>query len=293
MKTTRVNRSSTGSAIASGVTNLSRVAARMLACLADAGSAAVPDQTEPGTLIVRSARSGISLARGSYPEQAARELSSHDLVDYEPRSGPLRRVVISEPGKAFLRRAEAAGEEIPHLAQHREIAAVRIEGGSPLTVNAAENPLDWLRRRSDRQGEPLIDPVSYEAGERLRRDLTLGGLLPSVTARWDGAIGGGGPSDPAAATDAMIAARQRARSALAEVGSDLADLLIDLCGFLKGLETLERERGWPPRSGKVVVRLALRRLAEHYGLEAEARGPGRSRGVRIWRSADEQAASGG
>lgn len=129
----------------------------------------------------------------------------------------------------------------------------------------------------------MIDAAAYEAGERLRRDITLAGLLPGVTARWDAPMGGG-PAGPADATDRMVAARQRCRHAFEALGSDFSDLLIDLCGFLKGIELIEQERRWPPRSAKVVIRLALARLAEHYGLEAVARGPNASRGIRNWQA---------
>lgn len=290
MNLVALKRKSASRARVAAGSSLSRAALRLLAALSAVGTAVIADPTREGMMILRAGGAGVSLGRGHHPASAAEELVraglAERLAEGAPATSGRAAVTISEPGRAHLRR-QAAEPDGAFLAQHARIVSAEIEGEAGrarVQMNAAESPLDWLRRRRDRDGEPFLDPAAFEAGERLRRDLTLGGMLPSVTARWDGAIGGAGGAarDPAGATDAMIAARQRARRALDAVGRDLADLLIDLCGFLKGLESVERERGWPPRSGKVVVRLALRRLAEHYGLEVEARGPARSAGIRRW-----------
>jgi uncharacterized protein YjhX (UPF0386 family) len=273
---------------------LSREGVRLLAELRQPGRYAILDPTDDDALILRCARAGVSLGGGRFQLAVGEELQRHDLVE-ELGSFSRRCFRISIIGLARLRRA-GAGPGEAFAAQHRDLVEERIEvegRKTTLVVNASESPLDWLRRRKGFDGEPLIDSPCFEAGERLRRDLTFGAILPRVTANWSAAVADkarGAPRDLAYATEAVIAARERATRALEAVGADFADLLIDLCGFLKGLEQIERDRGWPARSGKVVVKLALGRLADHYGLQKAARGPERSRGIRGWRETAVEAA---
>ncbi|MDE2017809.1 MAG: hypothetical protein KGI57_08895 [Hyphomicrobiales bacterium] len=91
--------------------------------------------------------------------------------------------------------------------------------------------------------------------------------------------GGGGPG--LAPSEAMVAASRRVEGAIRALGRAQASLALDVCVHLKGLETVERERGWPPRAARVALVMALEGLAEHYGIAEEARGPSRG-AIRTW-----------
>ncbi len=254
-------------------------AARLLARLGEAGAYARPDPLAEEALLVRRGGDGISVGSGRFAVASGRALAAADLAEWDPAG---TRLTISAAGRARLRRQAMPGDRA-FAAQHQDLAVVAGDGG-PILRNASENPLAWMVRRRGRDGAPLIDAAAFEAGERLRRDMNAAALLPRMGSD-PGAprVDGGGPRDPAAAADHVIAARQRVRGALDAVGSDLSGLLIDLCGFLKGLERIEVERRWPARSAKVVARIALGRLAEHYGLEGEATGPEQAR-LRLWQA---------
>lgn len=268
---------------------LTQRARHLLGALAQPGASAREDAVDVDFVAVRLERGGVSVGGGRFPKKSLAQLHQHDLVGEHRDGSGGRAFAITEAGTAHLRRRSASGETA-FLAQHQEMVdgEVVVEGvREKVLLDAAEGPLDWLRRRKDSSGEPLIDAACYTAGERLRRDLTLAMMIPRVTTNWDASATGGtaaAPGDPAGASDASLAARQRVTHALVAVGPDFADLLIDVCGFGKGMAALERDRDWPSRSAKVVVKLALARLADHYGLAREARGPAHSRGIQAWQA---------
>ena len=192
---------------------------------------------------------------------------------------------LSAEGRA--RAARFAAPASPYLAQHRALEEADVEGArETVWRDAEESPLAWLARRKDKTGRPLLAAHQLAAGERLRADFTQAQMTPRVTANWEAAIARDrrGASRAAPLADAVLAAKARLTRALVAAGPEVAGLLLDVCCFVKGLEVVERERGWPPRTAKVVLGLALDRLARHYGMEAEARGPAQGR-IRAWSAA--------
>ena len=177
----------------------------------------------------------------------------------------------------------APGQDDDRFRRAHQLRQVVDTPEGPVEIDLAESPLRWLASRKDAAGRPFLSPREIDAGERFRRDFTLAGLSPRLGAAWAAPVSGGrAGSDPADYSDLVVAARQRLNRTIETIGPDLASLLLDVCGFLKGLEEAERDRGWPGRTAKVVLKLALAALARSYGLADEVRGPDRSGGIRAW-----------
>ncbi len=135
------------------------------------------------------------------------------------------------------------------------------------TVNLGESPIAWLARRRDANGEPWLRSVEVVAAEKLRDDFTLAGTVGRLTMAWDAGPktkGGRGPGvDP---VERARAAKARIARALDDVGPELREVLVKICFAGTALEAAERDLGLPRRAGKTILKLALARLARHYGL---------------------------
>lgn len=183
---------------------------------------------------------------------------------------------ISPQGKAWLRRRLATND--PYRAQHQIIGTknIKIDGSSlrNLKVNLAESPLGWLLHRKGPDGKPLLSQEQYDAGERLRADFEKAQMSPRITSDITSPMSssskrrGSDAGNGVVLQEAAIAAKQRLFKALDAVGSDISDVLIEVCCYLKGMDEAEKSLSLPQRSGKIVLGIALTRLGQHYGLIA-------------------------
>jgi hypothetical protein len=130
-----------------------------------------------------------------------------------------------------------------------------------VTVNAAESPLGWLFARR------LLSRRQYDAGERLRVDWERAQLSPRVTMAWNPAPLARGHGSLAPEPDlsgAQIDARRRFHDAVASAGPGLSDILWRVVCAGEGMREAETALGWPARAGKLVLTLALDRVAAYY-----------------------------
>ncbi|WP_333899050.1 DUF6456 domain-containing protein [Agrobacterium pusense] len=241
---------------------------RLLRCIA-AGAAEM--SLEGSDIVLRRGRAGHPALR--LPAATVRLAVSSGLV--EQRENTLH---AAPPLASYLKRAMAKDRDEIFQEQHRDMQTFVVDIGDAKQSarrNLNTSQLISLSRLKERDGAAFFPPDALEAGERLAADFHRGHLNPRVTATWDPRTAsrtkgeGGGALE---LTEAAMAARTRFSRAAEAMGPELSGVAIDICCFEKGLETVERERQWPARSAKLLLRAALLALARHYAPPATRAG---------------------
>ena len=184
-------------------------------------------------------------------------------------------VFATPQAPAFLRRA-LLSRETGFQDQHRDIAGTADAAtGIRYRVNRAESPLGAMARLKEKSGSAFLPPEALAAGERLHADFTRAGLQPKLTMVYEPRLSatpkGAARNAAADLSDTALAARERVARAMEAIGPELCGVALDICCFEKGLETVERERQWPVRSAKLMLRTALMALSRHYQPPARGR----------------------
>lgn len=160
------------------------------------------------------------------------------------------------------------GRSEGRLLEERAVTEDRCSGekrkpARSVTVNTTEAPLGWLLARGH------ISQRQFDASEQLRLDWERAQLAPRVTMRWDAAPLARGRSGPAPAlmpAESQMHARRRFDDAISAAGPGLSDILWRVVCAGEGMRDAESALGWPARAGKLVLTIALDRVADHYRL---------------------------
>lgn len=158
-----------------------------------------------------------------------------------------------QSGRLIEERA-LAGDDAPRGRRGRRPAR-------SVTVNVTESPLGWLYSRG------LVTRVQFDAGERLRSDWERAQLAPRVTMAWDSAPVSSrrsGSSNRIDLSGSQLDAKRRFHEAIGAAGPGLADILWRVVCSGEGMREAETALGWPARAGKLVLTLALDRVATYY-----------------------------
>lgn len=215
-------------------------------------------------LIADDARRFVLVRRGKSDKPLARIetalLADWLKADFITRDGD--DYLVSAVGRAHLRR-HLGGD---FTAQHRLDAVTANEGAAR---QLAVTPLQWLQARGRGKAFGLND-MELQAGGRLHDDFHRAQRTPHQTMDWsrpvyvDGSASNNAGDIPQSAVDAQ----KRLTQALAYIGPGLADMAVEVCCCESGLEATEKKYALPRRSAKLILKLALMRLAVHYGYQS-------------------------
>ncbi|SEO27367.1 hypothetical protein SAMN04490248_103114 [Salinihabitans flavidus] len=260
-------------------TTLRREARRVLRRLCETGAVLAVASEMEKAVVVRDGADGATMRTAVVARSVAQAMALKNWIACDA-PGRVSRYAITTTGRNALGEMMAEAENRAQGFAEAQAAfatrpAARDRTGREETAARprrmrfamTESPLSALARRRGKDGAPFLSDDLVAAGERLREDFELANMGVRVTQNWEhfltaGSRGGGSFGDGHGT--GPEAARRRVTGALEYLGEGLADVALRCCCYLEGLETAERRLGWSARSGKIVLRIALIRLREHY-----------------------------
>ncbi len=257
---------------------LRREGLRVLRRLCETGALLAVGENMDNAAVVRSDKNGGVARTAVVGRDVAQAMALKDWISCVT-PGQVARYAITATGRSELNRMIAEQENLAQGFNDGQVAFIPKRG----TVNhaqssvrslaqkgrfhLADSPLAALSRRRDKNGQPFLGAELVAAGERLREDFELAQMGPSIGQNWQhfltGGVRGGFFAD-AGIEKGPAAARQRVADALSDLGEGLSDVVLRCCCQLEGLEAAEKRLGWSARSAKIVLRIALTRLSQHY-----------------------------
>lgn len=180
-------------------------------------------------------------------------LSEQEFIKFHD-GDRIRKYKITELGREFVQ----------DLTQPQDSAEP-----SPRRVRYNSNsPLDMLSRRRGKDGKPFISMRQHKAGQMLYIDFREA-CLPKgtpATLDWDSI---GMRVDKSQSNTIPYAwfsngTANTFEKVMRHLGEGLADVALHAICYERGLEDVEKALDWSARSGKIVLRIALERVAEFY-----------------------------
>ncbi|WP_322888940.1 MULTISPECIES: DUF6456 domain-containing protein [unclassified Yoonia] len=258
-------------------------ARRILRRLCEPGAVLAAARDMTTAVVVRQSQTGDQMRTTSVDREIAQAMALKDWIACTDPDARIARYFITNTGRAALRRLTAQDENRAGGFADKRGSAPDDAGWDMVTLDddprgqmryhVTESPLVGLARRRDRDGALFLSRDLVATGERLREDFELALLATGGAAGWDQAALGQVPPARADAAPGAKAAHDRVRAALADLGPGLGDVVLRCCCLLEGLEQTEKTMGWSARSGKIVLRIALDRLARHYAQTQGRYGP--------------------
>jgi hypothetical protein len=209
------------------------------------------------------------------PAGLARYAISRGLLQSDEKRG----LIVTDAAPKWIKRTKS-GAATPIASgnifgsQHWDLAEREIFDASGDLVlvhaNVEDSPLLRLYRQLDGDGIRFLSEAEFAAGEKFRQDYARSAMGRMSASNW-GSVRQGNSAARAAfgadhGTGAALDARRRVMDALGTVGPVLDRVLFALLVREQEVRILETDLSWPKRSGKIVLKIALSRLARHYGL---------------------------